>query len=597
MPQRFSARRVRGTRLDVSVLFAAVAVLAVARLPGAATTIAARSAAFVSVTPLYQSAIRSSRKILRRYRGSCCSHKVGAFNERSLPRPHSKPPGNSTLSVSSPPTGIYVHLPFCQRRCRYCDFAIVPVGSEGPSVGLWQDYTNALVEEIRRSAPPLDTTNNHHPIISSVYFGGGTPSLAPTAALSAIARALRDAFGSCLDPHAEWTIEMDPGTFDSSKARDTFALGFNRVSLGAQSFDDQILQGLGRQHTVHDTHMAVEVLRRAYSSTNPDDLDLNLSLDLISGVPGLTLAKWCETLQMAANLQPQHLSVYDLQVEPGTVFGSWYGGSVADPSGSNMATRQQEQRLRLPTDDESADMYRYTAGYLRSKGYEHYEVSSYASAGESPPRKPPALRNLPPSPYRSRHNQIYWHKAGEWHAFGLGATSCLGDTLLARPRAMSDYVAWVWRGMPAVSADSDANEATLARNNDYPRALAHVTMETPLDRAQRVVLTRLRTRDGLDLHWVRDTFGPECVAAILDGASLALDLGLAELTGGDAAQEESTSRSILRLIDPDGFLVSNAVLAGIFASLDAPDDAFLPRVAHPGVSARPPAAIAEEAGS
>jgi coproporphyrinogen III oxidase-like Fe-S oxidoreductase len=261
--------------------------------------------------------------------------------------------------------------------------------------------------------------------------------------------------------------------------------------------------------------------------------ELSYSMDLISGVPGLSPAQWTETLHTAVHLQPKpsHLSVYDLQIEGGTVFGTWYD---SDRESTFHQTRGElpATALALPSEEECAFMYKYAAGYLRSKGYEHYEISSYALLQDSGR----------PSPTRSKHNQIYWATDSQWYAVGLGATSFAGESLTARPRTMSDYIHWV-----------DQQEA-------FPELQA-ATVED-FDLLTDVVLKRLRTSEGLSLEWVARRFdeGESYVVSILRGAELGLDLGLVTLED-----------DVLRLVDSAGFIYSNTIISSIFAELGVGD--------------------------
>jgi putative oxygen-independent coproporphyrinogen III oxidase len=270
----------------------------------------------------------------------------------------------ATGPTQTAPIGVYVHIPFCRRRCRYCDFAIVPIGQKPPSTIMADEYTAALLREMETLEGPIQA--------QSLYIGGGTPSLAPVEMLQAIVDALEKVF--VFDPTAERTIEMDPGTFDLEKLQAIKQMGFNRISLGVQSFDDAILERLGRVHCRRDVFESVALLEQVFQS------DLSYSMDLISGLPGLDCAKWTETLQTALSLGPQHLSLYDLQIEEETVFGVWYNNKKEIP-----------RALPLPSEEDSSFMYKYAAGYLAARGFEHYEVSSYALPG-----------------FRSRHNQVYW---------------------------------------------------------------------------------------------------------------------------------------------------------------------------------------------
>ena len=273
-------------------------------------------------------------------------------------------------------TGFYVHIPYCRRRCRYCSFAIVPVGLstdaevKQSSFGtIHQQYQSDIFAELdmlirqQRHGKPIK--------LSSIYFGGGTPSLAPVAMIEGILdRILKSPFE--LEEDAEITMEMDPGTFSLEQLRSLKNLGINRISLGVQSFDDSILEAMGRVHRRSDIMKAIEIIHQVFAQDKA-----NFSIDLISGVPGLTPAKWIATLETATSLCPSHLSIYDLQVEEGTVFSTWYKNQ-RDDQASNTAVGSTISRTfakipTLPNEEAVAFMYKFGAGYLKRKGYEHYE--------------------------------------------------------------------------------------------------------------------------------------------------------------------------------------------------------------------------------
>ena len=322
----------------------------------------------------------------------------------------------STLPANFPnAVGLYVHIPYCRRRCRYCDFAIVPIGpmavteenNQEPNqatrgfLDMDVTYRVAILKEI--SLIRKEFKNCTIPL-RSIYLGGGTPSLAPEETLQAILSAVKDS-PFALEPNAEISIEMDPGTFTLSKLQSIKEMGFNRVSLGVQFFDDVVLASIGRCHRQADILESISLLQHVYGD------DVNYSIDLISGLPGVSLAKWAETLEIATNLspKPRHLSLYDLQVERGTVFGKWYDKEGEDSDSSKVFDRIRGAAPvtvpRLPSPDDCAFAYKYASGYLRMKGYEHYEISSYAYKGNDTESM---------SPYRSRHNQIYWEPGGQW---------------------------------------------------------------------------------------------------------------------------------------------------------------------------------------
>lgn len=227
-------------------------------------------------------------------------------------------------SSNSSPVGLYVHIPFCRRRCRYCNFAVVPVGpsstedysSDSSSFQrLDEMYTKALLQEIRSAAKRYPDNKKRIPL-RSIYFGGGTPSLAPVETLQQILDAILDEDNSPFtidQSDCEITIEMDPGTFDRDKLRAVQVMGFNRISLGVQSFDDDILESLGRVHRRKDIWESLHMLDDVFGGSST----VNYSMDLISGLPGMSVAKWVETLEIAVHLKPRpvHLSIYDLQIE------------------------------------------------------------------------------------------------------------------------------------------------------------------------------------------------------------------------------------------------------------------------------------------
>ena len=175
-------------------------------------------------------------------------------------------------------------------------------------------------------------------------------------------------------------------------------MGFNRVSLGVQSFNDTILAALGRVHKSNDVYESVRMLRKA-------NLTYGYSIDLISGLPGVTPADWVTTLQAGADLEPSHMSVYDLQIEEGTAFGKWFRENLDDDRDEDNIVSLTQSKYNfpkifpLPSGEDSAFMYKFTSGYLRARGFEHYEISSYASSGS---------RN------RSKHNSHYWAPNANW---------------------------------------------------------------------------------------------------------------------------------------------------------------------------------------
>ena len=304
-------------------------------------------------------------------------------------------------------TAAYVHVPFCRRRCFYCDFPISVVGDKpngNSSATMIDDYVRALLKDIRltpAAGQPLKT----------VFFGGGTPSLLSPTQLSKIIQAIALQFGIASD--AEISMEIDPGTFDRDRLKGCLDAGLNRFSLGVQSFDGELLKVCGRSHTLKDVMQSIEIIKQL-------NID-NFSLDLISGLPHQTLEHCRTSLERAIAIAPKHLSCYDLVLEPVTAFGKQY----------------QPGETPLPNDDDTADMYRLTQQTLTQAGYQHYEVSNYAR-----------------SSYQCRHNRVYWENK-PYYGFGMGAASYVAGKRFSRPRTRREYYAWLEAG-----AVVDAPETT-----------------------------------------------------------------------------------------------------------------------------------------
>ena len=310
-----------------------------------------------------------------------------------------------------PPRSAYLHIPFCHRRCYYCDFAVVPLGDrvdarDGPGSRSIAEYLQLIHREIAAapSGPPLST----------VYIGGGTPSLLTADQIGALLSALRQQFG--LQPGAEITLEMDPASFDQAQLMAVLAAGVNRISLGGQSFDDAVLDDLGRRHRRADLLEACHWMQAAHR----DGELQSWSLDLIQNLPGQTFDHWDDQLDQALATQAPHLSVYDLSVEPGTVF----------------ARRAERAQLELPEEDLAVRLMAHTSARLAAAGLSRYEISNHARPGHA-----------------SRHNRVYWSGAG-WWGFGMGATSAPWGERQARPRTRDAYRVWLdqeaaavpWRG-------------------------------------------------------------------------------------------------------------------------------------------------------
>jgi putative oxygen-independent coproporphyrinogen III oxidase len=282
--------------------------------------------------------------------------------------------------VSTPPLSLYVHLPWCVRKCPYCDFN----SHEGRGPLPFAAYVDALVADLEHDLPLVWGRT-----VQTVFFGGGTPSLFPAASIDAFLQAASARLRFA--PNLEITLETNPGTAEHGRFEDYRAAGVNRISFGIQSFDDGCLQRLGR---IHDSAQAIAAVRLAQDA----GLD-NINLDLMYALPAQTLAMAERDIEQAFTLQPTHLSHYQLTLEPNTVF----------------AARPPEA---LPDEDASWDMQEHCQGLLAQAGYAQYEVSAYARPGR-----------------QCAHNVNYW-RFGDYLGVGAGAHGKLtmgdGQSILRR---------------------------------------------------------------------------------------------------------------------------------------------------------------------
>ncbi len=271
-------------------------------------------------------------------------------------------------------TALYIHIPFCVRKCLYCAFTST---DDAPLVT--EEYVALILREMEVRAGVLA-----HPLYATtLYMGGGTPSLLEPSLVGSIIESASRWFK--LDPLAEITLEANPGTVTAASLAGYRAAGVNRLSLGVQSFDDRMLARLGRVHTAREAREAFVMARRAGFD--------NIGIDLIHGLPGQDINHWREQLRVAVELRPEHISAYGLTVEEGTPF----------------ARLENQGVLALPEEEDAAAMFEETAELLAPAGYGQYEIANFALPGR-----------------RSRHNQVYWCR-GNYLGFGAGAHSFLRE--------------------------------------------------------------------------------------------------------------------------------------------------------------------------
>lgn len=296
-----------------------------------------------------------------------------------------------TKRPNKTPLGIYVHVPFCRSKCQYCDFYSLATKEDK----LIDGYLDAVCDHIKEAG---ELAPDHK--VDSIYFGGGTPSFFGADGMAVILTTIRRNFD--VDNNAEITFECNPDSVSDRLLHRLRAEGFNRVSLGIQSDDDEMLKKLGRPHNFAQAVGAYNRIRKAGFR--------NVSVDLMYGLPGQTLLQWQETLDTVLRLLPEHISCYALKVEEGTPFA------------------EMQDALNLPDDDLQAEMYLTAVEILQSRGFRQYEISNFCR------------KNMV-----SKHNMKYW-LGGEYLGFGPSASSDFGGKRFTLKRDLQAYISAIRDG-------------------------------------------------------------------------------------------------------------------------------------------------------
>ena len=401
--------------------------------------------------------------------------------------------------LPAPTTGqgisLYVHVPFCQTKCPYCDFNTYQ-GIES----LFYPYLEALAAEVGLWGKALG-----HPPVNTVFFGGGTPSYLPEGSIIRLMDRIREAFP--VDEDAEITIEANPGDLSESLCHNLLAAGINRISFGVQSLDDGMLKMLGRRHSAQQAADAFATATLCGFG--------NANLDLIYGLPGQTMEQWCSSVEGVVSLGPSHVSLYCLTLESGTPMQVWV----------------RDGELPEPDPDLAADMYELAREVLAEAGYHHYEISNWALPGQE-----------------SRHNLAYWLNR-PYLGVGPGAHSRLGSHrfwTVNSPRAYIDGARrWQESGAfpGAAQLDSPEGEAFLKH---IPTVGGSEHIDATLRYAETMFLG-LRLLDGMDLEEASIGAGADLARRYESDIGDLIDLGLLE--AGD---------SNLRLT-PKAYLIANQV--------------------------------------
>lgn len=333
------------------------------------------------------------------------------------------------------PIGIYVHIPFCVRKCLYCDFL-----SSSQSPETINRYVRCLLLEIRMEAPKYTDF-----VVKTIFVGGGTPSLLRGEQLSQIISTIRDCYQ--VDAEAEITIEMNPGTVDEEKLSAYQACGVNRLSIGVQSLQEEELQALGRIHSVADFYRTYELAVKTGFH--------NINVDLMSAIPKQTADSYRDTLLRLMQLQvpPTHISAYSLIVEEGTPF--------------------YEHTPELPDEETDRLLYKITDDILSKYGYHRYEISNYARNG-----------------YACRHNIAYWQR-GDYVGFGIGAASLVNETRFSNTRDLEKYLDFYEQLFEESLIDVHA-----CKNDEMPKT--HTYRNIQEEEGMRVDVHRLTKKEQME---------------------------------------------------------------------------------------------------
>jgi oxygen-independent coproporphyrinogen-3 oxidase len=374
-------------------------------------------------------------------------------------------------------SGIYVHIPFCERKCVYCNFNTTDFNDLVAA-----RYVSAVVSEIKNWGKLLAERSSRAELprrlpVDSIFLGGGTPSTLKSEQLAGVIEACRESFE--VDSNAEITIEINPSSSWADKMRDWRRAGINRASVGVQSFIDRELEALSRTHTAEDARRTVSALRDAGFD--------NISLDLIAGLPEQTKTDWEFNLARALEIKPEHLSLYLLEVKEGT----------------QLHVQIERGRRPRPDDDLAAEMYEMICDATAEAGYEHYEISNFALA-------PRAARPASgPSAYRSRHNMKYWTGA-RFYGVGCGAHSYDGISRWVNIKQTERYIESVRESGQAIAERSDLSGD---------------------DRVAEALFMGLRLIDGIDLAEFEDRYGVDVSARYGRELERLGDAGLIETAG------------------------------------------------------------------
>lgn len=367
---------------------------------------------------------------------------------------------------------LYIHIPFCRRKCLYCDFLSAPASERE-----MESYVNLLVREIKKQS----VCYGDHRVVS-IFLGGGTPSLLPAEETGRILSCVRECFFLELD--AEVTLECNPGTATADKLKYYITCGINRLSIGLQSAKDEELARIGR---IHSYGCFLETYRLAREAGFH-----NINVDLMAGLPGQDAASYEETLERVVSLEPEHISAYSLILEEGT------------PLYVNQSA------YRFPTEEEEREMYGLTGRRLGEAGFHRYEISNYAKTGRE-----------------CRHNRVYWQR-GDYVGFGLGASSMVDNIRWKNPENHRDYADCVER-MDRAAGKEPADGVSVERLRGL--GLLEVQRLTVEEQMEEFMFLGLRLMEGVDAREFERQFGKSLEEVYKKPVDRLVSFGLLEWQG------------------------------------------------------------------
>ncbi len=341
--------------------------------------------------------------------------------------------------------GLYIHVPFCIQKCNYCDF----LSFGGAEEELQNEYFRALAKEIRQKSD--DYSNKYY--VDSIFIGGGTPSLVNEQRIVDIMTVVKESFS--IDGNAEISMESNPKTLTKNKLETYLNAGVNRLSIGAQSFDDELLAYMGRVHTTEDFFKNYDLARECGFR--------NINIDLMFAIPGQTSEIWMDTMERALSLKPKHISFYSLQLEEGTPFYSMF----------------REGSLKQTEDELDREMYHGAVRMLKDRGYLHYEISNAAMEG-----------------YRCRHNLKYWSME-DYLGLGLGAHSYMNGIRTSNITDLREYIR-----AGEVHSDDPERVFTIWQHENTKEENISEYLFTGMRKIAGIELSDFRARFGADLESV-----------------------------------------------------------------------------------------------